>query len=107
MATTKPRLSVTLSEPAQTLVAKVANLAGQSQSSVVSELMDSAIPALQAMAAALKVVRDSPKEAQRIMTEEATRAALGLEQAQLDLATTVDTRTMEGRKMKRRRYART
>jgi hypothetical protein len=96
-----PRLQVTLSPEANDFVGRVAMLTKQSKSSIASELLDLALPALETMAEAMQVVKDTPLEAQRIMTRFAAQATGELAQAQLDLDSAIDTRTMKGKRITR------
>ena len=96
-----PRVYVTLSPEANDLVFQVAKITGQSKSSIVAELMDVALPALQQLGEALKVVKDAPLEAQRMMTRFANAATGELDQAMLDLDAAIDPRTVKGKRVRR------
>ena len=101
MATILPRLSVTLSPEANRLLVAISGLTRQSRSSIISELLDSALPALEAMHQALEVVQKQPLEAQRLLARHANQATAQLAQAQLEFDDHVDARTVKGRRRKR------
>ena len=100
MSTKVPRIAVTLSPEARRLVEEVATLTKRSHSSIVSELLDAALPALQAVRDALRVIKDQPHEAQRLMARVTNQALVDVAQAQLDLDTAIDARTVKGRRRK-------
>lgn len=95
------RIAVTLSPSAYSLVLRVSELANQSQSSVVAEVMDMAMPALQQMLGALEIVKKSPLEAQRMMSRLAAEATRDVAQAQIDFDESIDARTVEGKRKRR------
>lgn len=98
MATILPRLSITLSHEAHKLIADISALTGQTKSSMVSELLDSALPALHAMHQALEVAQRQPEEAQRLLARHANAATADLAQAQLALDDHLDSRTIRGKR---------
>ncbi len=83
-----------------TLIAETMN---QSQSSIVAELVEMALPALRVMVEALKVVKEQPREAQRLVQNYGNEAVQQLAQGALDLdaAITADGRTMKGKRARR------
>lgn len=101
MATRNPRVQVALSDETCAFVAELAELSGKSRSAVISEVVDVALPAMQAMRDALRVVKEQPKEAERLLARFANAATAELAQAQLDLTAHVDARTVQGRRRKR------
>lgn len=101
----KQRIAVTLTDLATPVVAEVARLSKRPQSAVIAELVDVAIPSLEATAKALKVVEEHPKEAELILARFASAGLAQLSQAQLDFAQFVDGKTVLGRRRKRARGA--
>lgn len=102
MAAKYPRVLVTLNEETLRLVLGLSELTGRSRSAVIGEVLEMALPALQTMLEAAKVLKEKPLEAQRMMNRFASSATAELAQAQLDLDSAIDSRTV---KAKRRRNA--
>jgi hypothetical protein len=96
-----PRLQITLSAQTNEFVGRVAMLTKQSKASIASELLDMALPALETMVEALNAVKDAPLEAQRMLNRFAAQATGELAQAQLDLDSSIDGRTLKGKRVKR------
>lgn len=61
-------------------------LTGQTKGGMVSELMVAALPAMQASADAIKMVKDAPMEAQALLGRFANEATMRLAQTQLQLS---------------------
>jgi len=97
----KPRIAITLSDEATHLVAEIAELTGSTKTSIVSELLDVALPAMQTMLEALRIVKEQPKEAERLLARHANAAALSVAQAQLEFHEHIDGRTVRARRKKR------
>ena len=100
MPTKVPRIAVTLSPEARKLVEEVAELTDRSHSAIVSELLDSALPALQAVRDAMRVIKQQPHEAQRLMARVTNQALVEVAQASLDLDAAIDARSMKGKRRK-------
>ena len=101
MATRNPRVQVSLSDEASAFVAELAELSDRSRSAVISELVDVALPAMLAMRDALRVVKEQPKEAERLLARFASAATADLAQAQMEFGEHVDARTVKGQRRKR------
>lgn len=84
-----PRIQVTLSQEAMHMLDRVAKATGQGKSTLVSELVDAALPALDTTISALEIVQQQPREAQRLMQNYANNALGQLAQVQLDLDTAI------------------
>lgn len=97
-----PRVQVTLSPEAMAALDDLANLSGQSKSSLISELVDIALPAMSVTLDALRVVHRQPEEARKLLSEFAHQQTAHLAQAQLDLDAAVDARTVKGKRRKTR-----
>lgn len=102
MPTKVPRVAVTLTPEARKLVEEVGALTNRSHSAIVSELLDAALPALQAVRDALRVIADQPREAQRLMERVTNQALVDVAQAQLDLDAAIDARTVKGKRVRPR-----
>jgi predicted DNA-binding protein len=102
-----PRVAVTLSPEAMKLLDELSAVFGQPKASLVSELIDSALPALQATVQAMAVAAEQPREAQRLMANYASRATMELSQQQLELDAAIDARTVKGKRSRRRADAAT
>ena len=101
--TRAPRIAITVTPQVRELVEEVAEMTGRSYSQIVSELLDTALPAIKATRDALRVIKEQPREAERLMARAANQAVAEAAQAQLDLAEFLDARTMEGKRSKRGR----
>ena len=96
-----PRVQVTLSPEAMAMLDEVATLSEQPKSAIVSELVDTALPAMQVTLDALRVLKRQPAEAKRLLSEFAHQQTANLAQAQLDLEAALDKRTVKGRRRKK------
>lgn len=65
------------------MLRELSDLTGQSMGGMVSELMIQALPALRATADAVKIVKDSPREAQALLARYSNEATMQLAQSQL------------------------
>lgn len=61
MATTKPRITITLSEEQHALLHKLADVQKVSMSSIVVELLDTAIPVLERLTSILETAAQAPQ----------------------------------------------
>lgn len=112
-----PRIVFTPSQEAMTLINEVAVLTKQTRSGVVSELVDEILPALNTMIQALRIAKEQPREAQRLMNNLAHRAVGEMTHQQLEFDSvltgmeaqkalpleTTDGRTMKARRERARR----
>lgn len=62
---------------------ELSDLTGQSKGGMVSEIMTEALPALRATAEAIRLVKDSPREAQALLARFSNEATMQLAQSQL------------------------
>lgn len=103
MVKRNPRVQVTLSPESMRLLDEIAGLMGQPRAALVAELVDASLPALHATVQALRVVKQAPEEAQRLVTAYGTKAIADLAQQQLELDQAVrDARTVKGQRARRR-----
>lgn len=94
-------MAITPSDEAMAMVSEIASITGATKTSVVAELLDVALPALQTMLEALRVVKEQPKEAERLLARFASAATADLAQAQMEFGEHVDARTVKGQRRKR------
>lgn len=78
MATTKPRITVTLSQHQHAVLRSISESSGQPMSQFISEILDASLPTLERMAVAFERIAS-------IRTEQRERFAGALEQAQTAL----------------------
>lgn len=98
-----PRVAVTLSPESLRLLDEISEALEQPKSALVAELVDAALPALQATVEALRVIKEQPREAQRLMANFGAQAVMELSQQQLELDAAIDARTVKGKRARRRR----
>jgi hypothetical protein len=100
MATKRKRLNVTMSDEVWALVNEVHGFTGASKSSIVSEILDEIAPVFVTQIQALKLLSESPREAQRLMQNFANESIGKVAQSQLALDAALDARTMKGKRAK-------
>lgn len=94
-----PRIQLTLAPEVMAVLSQISEATGTGKATLVAELMQEALPMLQATLEAIKHVKDAPREAQAILTRSATEATAKLAQAQLEL----DDLLMQKPKVKRKK----
>lgn len=67
------------------MLEEISGLTGQGKATLASELIDAALPALQANIQALRIVKEAPREAQRLLARYGAEAVMALQQTQLEL----------------------
>jgi len=105
MTTKRKRLNVTLSDSVWDLVNEVHALTGTPKAAVISEILDEVAPVFQTQIEALRVLKDRPREAQRLIQNRSNEAIARLAQNTLDLDAAFDARTIQGQRAKRRKGA--
>ena len=105
MAAKQKRLQVTLSPEVRALVEEVHQLTGTPRAAIVSEMLDEIAPVFQNTIHALRIVKEQPREAQRLVQNFANEAIGKATQAALDLDAAIDARTVKGQRARRRRDA--
>lgn len=90
MPAARPRMHVTPSETVYRLLQELSALTGDAPATVVRELLDEAVPALETAVAALQELKRRPEQAQAAMARLANTAIRDLTQAQLDLDTAME-----------------
>lgn len=103
MAAKQKRLQVTLSSEVRALVEEVHQLTGTPRAAIVSEMLDEIAPVFQNTIHALRIVKEQPREAQRLIQNFANEAIGKATQAALDLDAAMDGRTVKGQRARRRR----
>lgn len=63
---------------------EISEITGQGKGTLVSELMTEALPAIKATLDALRVVKQSPREAQALLARFSNEATMKLAQSQLE-----------------------
>lgn len=103
MAAKQKRLQVTLSPEVRALVEEVHQLTGTPRAAIISEMLDEIAPVFQNTIHALRIVKEQPREAQRLIQNFANEAIGKATQAALDLDAAMDGRTVKGQRARRRR----
>jgi predicted DNA-binding protein len=62
-----PRVQVTLSPEGMVLLERLAKATGEPKATLLGELIEEAMPALEATVKAIEMVREQPREAQRLL----------------------------------------
>lgn len=94
---------ITPSDEAWALIEEVHQLTGQAKAAIVAEILDEVAPVFQNMINALRIVKEQPREAQRLIQNFANEAIVRAAQASLDLDAAMDARTVKGKRARRRR----
>jgi predicted DNA-binding protein len=84
------------------LLDELSSLSGQPKAGIVSEFVDTALPAMEVTLQALRVLSRQPEEARRLLSEFAHQQTANLAQAQLDLDVALDARTVKGQRRKKK-----
>ena len=100
MATKRPRVNVTLSDEVWLLVDEIHRLSGTPKSAVIGEMLDTIAPVIATQIEALRMLHESPREAQRLIQKFANEGIAKVAQASLDLDAAMDTRTVKGKRAK-------
>ena len=87
MPAARNRIAVTPSETVSRLLAELSRLTGQGPATLVREMLDEAIPALEMTVTALRDMRKRPEEVQAAVMRLASQAHQTIAQATLDLDT--------------------
>ena len=103
MPSKQKRLQITLSPEVRALVDEVHELTGTPRSAIISEMLDEIAPVFQNTIHALRIVKEQPREAQRLIQNFANEAIGKVTQAALDLDSAMDARTVKGKRARRRR----
>lgn len=99
------RVHVTLSVESWHLVEEVAALTGTPKAAILSEIFDATLPAMVNTIRALRVAKDQPREAQRLVTNFAAQSVMDMQQAHLQLDAAVTTHLAENKPKKKRKGA--
>ena len=105
MAVKRKRVLVTPSDEVWALIDEVNELTGTPTAAIIAEILDWVAPVFRNQIEALRVVKEQPLEAQRLVARSANEALGKLAQAQLDLDDALDARTVKGQRARRRRDA--
>lgn len=85
MPALRARMHVTPSETSLLLLLELSKLTGKGAATIVRELLDEAIPALEMSVQLMRDAKRRPEQVQAAMARYSARAINGLTQAQLDL----------------------
>ena len=83
MATTKPRITVTLSQRQHDVLRSISDNSGQSMSTFVNELLEQSLPVLERMAETFRKIKAAQDEQKKRIFEE-------LDQAQAEVEPVLD-----------------
>lgn len=103
MPTKRKRLQITLSDEVWALVDEVHELTGTPKAAIISEILDEVAPVFQNTIHGLRIVKEQPREAQRLIQNFVNEAIAKAAQAALDLDAALDGRTVRGKRARRRR----
>lgn len=104
MPTKRPRVQVTTTPEVIAALTALNGLTGKSQSLMVAELLQACLPALEMSIQALQVVKEQPREAERLMAAYTAQSIHDVTQEQLEFSHALDGRTMKA-KIARRKHA--
>lgn len=102
MASKRRRLLLTPSDEVWALIDEVHKLTGTPRAAIVAEILDEVAPAFQTQIHALRMVAERPLEAQRLINNFAAQSVGKLAQAQLDLDSAIDARTVKGKRARKK-----
>ena len=104
MAAKRPRVLVTTTPDVTAALDSLNALTGKSRSMMVAELLEACLPALQASIKALEVVKEQPREAERLMAAYTAHSINAVTQEQMEFSRALDSRSMQA-KIKRSKHA--
>lgn len=96
------RVHVTMSMESWAMVEEIAELTGTPKAAILSEIFDATLPSFVATIHALRVAKEQPREAQRLVQNFAASSVMQLQQAQLEMDDLI-TRAEAEKKGKRRK----
>jgi len=83
------RIHVTLSLEAWRMVEEISDLTGSPKAALLAEMFDEILPAFKSTIDALRVAKEQPREAQRLITNFGAKSVMDLQQATLNLDTAI------------------
>lgn len=98
VAPKRTRLQVTPSPELWAILVELSALTGMARSELLADILDAALPALQMQMEAVRIAKESPREAERLMTRHSAEAIQQLMQAQIDFGKDIDGRTVKGKR---------
>ena len=90
MPAARPRMHVTPSENVHALLAELSRLTGKPPATFVRELLDEAVPALERLVEAFRMLNERPQDAMQAVDRMLDDAMRGFTQARLDLDKAMD-----------------
>lgn len=97
------RIHVTLSLEAFEMVEEIAELTNSPKAAILAEMFDEILPAFKNTIDALRVAKDRPREAQRLITNFGAKSVMDLQQASLDLDSAISADEAKTKGKKRRK----
>lgn len=79
------RIQVTLNDEAWAMVEEISGLTGDPKARLLAEIFESTLPSFVATIEALRLAKEQPREAQRLVQNFAAKSVMDLQQEQLDL----------------------
>jgi hypothetical protein len=104
MVVKRKRLQVTLSDELWAVLDELHKLTDTPKASILSDMLDQMAPMFQTTVQALRVIKDQPREAERILTRFSADAVNRLTAEQLSFADQLDAadgRTLKGQRVRR------
>ena len=85
------------------MVEEIAALTSSPKAAILAEMFDEILPAFHNTIQALRVAKDQPREAQRLITNFGAKSVMDLQQASLNLDTAITQHEAENKGKKRRK----
>ncbi len=99
------RVQVTLSQETWATVEEIAELTGTPKAAILAEIFDATVPSFAMTISALRLAKEQPREAQRLVQNFAASAVMATQQQQLELDAAITAQESKKRKRGRRRGA--
>jgi hypothetical protein len=95
-------MNITPSVEVWALIERLHELTGTPKASIVCEFLDEIAPVFQTTIQALELVKEQPREAQRLIQNLANQSIASVAQMSLEMDANIDARTVKGARGKRR-----
>lgn len=102
MPSKSKRLQLTLSPEVWALVDEVHALNGVPKSQIINDILEEVAPVFALQLEALRLAKQAPDEARRLLQRHTNESIVKLGQAHLDLDSAIDARTVKGRHLRRK-----
>lgn len=87
MPAARPRMQVTPTEQVYRLLTELSKIQGKPQATIVREILDEAVPALEMTLEAFRAINSRPEQSKAAVMRLAAQAQIAIAQATLDLNT--------------------